>query len=233
MFPYSLSARTAAWPGRAKPLKSKRRIPRQARAGETVEPILEAAAQVLEAGGLAGFTTNAVAERAGVSIGTLYQYFADKHAMLLALARAQIRRGLAAIAMALRGDPLAPGEQRVRAMVRAMVNAFGGRQRARTGGDRGGPGAGRVVRDDAADLAFIAAVRRRAAPALTPRAGVRAVARADGHHPRRRGGRAAVLQEQAPSRTRWCAWWWPTIPPSPQPDGHRSPWPPLLRRRKR
>jgi len=48
--------------------------------------ILEAAAQVLEAGGLAGFTTNAVAERAGVSIGTLYQYFSDKGAVLRALA---------------------------------------------------------------------------------------------------------------------------------------------------
>ena len=109
----------------------KRRTPRQARAGETVSAILEAAAQVLEAGGLAGFTTNAVAERAGVSIGTLYQYFADKQALLRALAEREIRRALVAIATALRGDPLAPGEQRVRAMVRAMVNAFGGRQRAR------------------------------------------------------------------------------------------------------
>ena len=109
----------------------KRRIPRQTRAGQTVSAILEAAAQVLEAGGLAGFTTNAVAERAGVSIGTLYQYFADKQALLRALADREIRRTLAAIAVALRGDPLAPGEQRVRAMVRALVNAFSGRQRAR------------------------------------------------------------------------------------------------------
>ena len=60
----------------------KRRIPRQARAAETVAAIIEGAAQILEAGGLAAFTTNAVAERAGVSIGTLYQYFADKNALL-------------------------------------------------------------------------------------------------------------------------------------------------------
>lgn len=108
-----------------------RRIPRQARAEETVSAILEAAAQVLEAGGLAAFTTNAVAERAGVSIGTLYQYFADKQALLRALAERELRRTLTAVASALRGDPQAPGEQRVRAMVRALVNAFSGRQRAR------------------------------------------------------------------------------------------------------
>jgi len=109
----------------------KRRIPRQTRSEETVSAILEAAAQVLEVGGLEGFTTNAVAERAGVSIGTLYQYFADKQALLRALAEREIRRALTAIGTALRGDPQAPGEQRARAMVRALVNAFSGRQRAR------------------------------------------------------------------------------------------------------
>ena len=107
----------------------KRRIPRQARAGETVELILEATAQILEAGGLPAFTTNAVAERAGVSIGTLYQYFADKNEILLALARQQMAIGLADIGRALQGDPSVEG--RVRAVVQAMVNAFGGRHRAR------------------------------------------------------------------------------------------------------
>jgi AcrR family transcriptional regulator len=116
---------------RSQPVGSKRRIPRQSRAGETVAAILEAAAQVLEAGGLAAFTTNAVAERAGVSIGTLYQYFADKQALLRALAERELKRTLAAVAAALRGDPQASGEQRVRAMIRALVNAFRGRLRAR------------------------------------------------------------------------------------------------------
>jgi AcrR family transcriptional regulator len=96
-----------------------------------VAAIVEAAAQVLEGGGLAGFTTNAVAERAGVSIGTLYQYFADKQALLRALAESEIQRTLTAVATALRGDSQTSGEQRVRAMVRALVNAFSGRQRAR------------------------------------------------------------------------------------------------------
>jgi AcrR family transcriptional regulator len=110
-------------------LEVKRRIPRQARSAETVALILEATAQVLEAGDLPAFTTNSVAERAGVSIGTLYQYFADKNEILLALARQQMAIGLADIGRALQGDPSVEG--RVRAVVQAMVNAFGGRHRAR------------------------------------------------------------------------------------------------------
>jgi AcrR family transcriptional regulator len=115
----------------AQAITNKRRIPRQNRAEETVAAILEASAQLLEAGGLAAFTTNAVAERAGVSIGTLYQYFADKQALLRAIAEREMRTTLAAVAAALRGDPQASVEARVRAMVRAIIHAFAGRQRAR------------------------------------------------------------------------------------------------------
>lgn len=63
---------------RARPRKQ----PRQARAQHTVDAIIEAAARILEDQGHGGFTTNAVAELAGVSIGTLYQYFPDKDALL-------------------------------------------------------------------------------------------------------------------------------------------------------
>lgn len=63
-----------------------RRQPRQDRALATQAAIFEAAAQILETEGEAGFNTNRVAERAGVSIGTLYQYFADKQAILVGLA---------------------------------------------------------------------------------------------------------------------------------------------------
>ena len=113
------------------PIENNRRIPHQARATETVAAILEGAAQVLEAGGLPAFTTNAVAERAGVSIGTLYQYFADKSALLRALAEREMTATLAAVAKALRSETDPSVEGRVRATVRAMVNAFRGRQRAR------------------------------------------------------------------------------------------------------
>ncbi len=64
-----------------------RRRPRQRRSKDTVAFVLEAAAQVFGERGYARTTTNHVAERAGVSIGTLYQYFPNKDALLLALAR--------------------------------------------------------------------------------------------------------------------------------------------------
>ncbi|NGO65926.1 TetR/AcrR family transcriptional regulator [Rhizobium daejeonense] len=64
-----------------------RKYPRQARSAVMVETILEAAARVLETGGLEAFNTNAVAEKAGVSIGSLYQYFPAKEALLATLIR--------------------------------------------------------------------------------------------------------------------------------------------------
>lgn len=69
----------------ATPLALKpRKQPRQARASLTVDTIFEAAIQVLLAGGLGRLTTTRVAERAGVSVGTIYQYFPNKQAMLYA-----------------------------------------------------------------------------------------------------------------------------------------------------
>ncbi|MGV8998518.1 MAG: TetR/AcrR family transcriptional regulator [Parvibaculaceae bacterium] len=62
-----------------------RKTPLQARAQATVEAIFEATIQVLLSEGLARLTTTRVAERAGVSVGTMYQYFPQKHALLFAL----------------------------------------------------------------------------------------------------------------------------------------------------
>ncbi|MFC5475797.1 TetR/AcrR family transcriptional regulator [Paraherbaspirillum soli] len=62
-----------------------RKIPTQSRSAETVNAVLEAAARILEESGFEGYTTNAVAERAGVSIGSLYQYFPGKDALTVAL----------------------------------------------------------------------------------------------------------------------------------------------------
>jgi len=59
-----------------------------------VEAVLEATLQVLVREGLPGLTTTRVAERAGVSVGTLYQYFPDKQSLLMAL---KVQYGQAAV----------------------------------------------------------------------------------------------------------------------------------------
>jgi AcrR family transcriptional regulator len=64
---------------------SPRKAPRQARSQATVKAILDAAARVLVERGYAATTTNLVAERAGVSVGSLYQYFPNKDALIAAL----------------------------------------------------------------------------------------------------------------------------------------------------
>ena len=64
---------------------SPRKAPRQGRSQATVETILAAAARVLSRESLAGFNTNRVAEVAGVSVGSVYQYFPNKAAIVVAL----------------------------------------------------------------------------------------------------------------------------------------------------
>jgi AcrR family transcriptional regulator len=64
---------------------SSRKQPKQARAVELISAILEAAVQVLASEGAQRFTTTRVAERAGVSVGSLYQYFPNKAALLFRL----------------------------------------------------------------------------------------------------------------------------------------------------
>jgi len=58
-----------------------RKLPRQARSAATVQAILQAAAHILDTEGMAACTTNAVALKAGVSIGSLYQYFPSRDAI--------------------------------------------------------------------------------------------------------------------------------------------------------
>src|SRR5580698_3835386 len=62
-----------------------RKTPRQKRSVATVGAILDAAARILEKQGFDAYSTNAVAARAGVSIGSLYQYFPGKDAITRAL----------------------------------------------------------------------------------------------------------------------------------------------------
>lgn len=69
----------------AKSQPTMRKEPRQARSRATVELMLEAGARVLSSEGWAGFSTNRIAELAGVSIGSLYQYFPDKVTLVAAI----------------------------------------------------------------------------------------------------------------------------------------------------
>jgi AcrR family transcriptional regulator len=108
-----LSPRSTA-PQRSHP----RKTPKQARARATVVAIVEAAARILESAGSDGFSTNIVAERAGVSIGTLYQYFPDKEALLWALI---VRETALLLDDAEAAKGAASGEAALAVLIRATV----------------------------------------------------------------------------------------------------------------
>lgn len=82
-----------------------RRKPVQVRAELTRERILTAAAHVFAEHGYAAGTTNRIAERARISIGSLYQYFPNKDAILVELVDAHIEAGTAAVLAALPSGP--------------------------------------------------------------------------------------------------------------------------------
>lgn len=98
---------------------SSRKAPQQARSNELVAAVLDAAIQVLEAEGAQRFTTARVAERAGVSVGSLYQYFPNKAAILFRLQSDEWRRTSALLRGILEDRTKPPG-----ARLRALVHAF-------------------------------------------------------------------------------------------------------------
>ena len=100
-----------------------RRKPRQARAQDTVEVIFEATAQILRRKGRAALNTNYIAECAGISVGTLYQYFPDKEAILIAIARRELEADHTAVMKAI-SEPAEPGADRVRLAIRALIARF-------------------------------------------------------------------------------------------------------------
>jgi AcrR family transcriptional regulator len=120
-----LTTKTRVRDGRGRPRKNTlkaRKEPGQARSQETVDVILEASARILESDGLRGFNTNAIATKAGVSIGSLYQYFPNKDSIVLAMICSYENALHDTVVKAVqdgRGKGLKP---RLRLVVRALVS---------------------------------------------------------------------------------------------------------------
>ena len=110
-----------------------RKAPVQLRAVATVETIFEATARIVENEGETALTTNRIAAEAGFSIGTLYQYFPSKEAVVLAMIQRQRDRVQSDIQALLDAGVAAhvPVRDVVRQIVRLMVKSFGGESRAR------------------------------------------------------------------------------------------------------
>src|SRR5689334_4963443 len=110
-------------PERSAAAMKPRKTPRQARSAATVEAIFEATIQILLKGGAPQLTTTRVAERTGVSVGTIYQYFPHKQALLYAVLQQHLEKVAEAIERtceSVRGQPLAVMSD---ALVKAYLDA--------------------------------------------------------------------------------------------------------------
>ena len=104
------------------PRISSRKQPQQARSAELVAAILEAAVQVLAKEGAARFTTARVADKAGVSVGSVYQYFPNKAAILFRLQSDEWRQ-TSDLLRSILEDTSRPPLERLRALVHAFVRS--------------------------------------------------------------------------------------------------------------
>jgi AcrR family transcriptional regulator len=100
-----------------------RKRPSQARSRATVDTVLEATARVLVKRGFDGLTTNLVAEAAGVSIGSLYQYFPNKAALVGALIEKHVEDITSLCLSELARVAALPMAQAIRCMVELMIRA--------------------------------------------------------------------------------------------------------------
>ncbi|MFY2559977.1 TetR family transcriptional regulator [Corallococcus terminator] len=107
---------------RRSPRISTRKEPQQARSNELVGAVLRAAIQVLAKEGAPRFTMARVAEKAGVSVGSLYQYFPNKAAVLFRL-QADEWRQMTALTRELLEDTTRPPLARLRALVHTFVQS--------------------------------------------------------------------------------------------------------------
>jgi AcrR family transcriptional regulator len=101
---------------------SSRKQPKQARSTELVAAILDAAVQVLANQGVQRFTTARVAEKAGVSVGSLYQYFPNKAAILFRLQSDEWRQ-TSELMRGILEDTDEPPRERLRSLVHAFIRS--------------------------------------------------------------------------------------------------------------
>jgi AcrR family transcriptional regulator len=99
-----------------------RREPRQQRSRQTVDDVLEAVQLVVKRHGSHAVTTNRIAEAAGVSIGSLYQYFPDKLAIFAALHERHVNDVRQVIEQTTAGYASAPLEDFTRELIEGLVN---------------------------------------------------------------------------------------------------------------
>jgi AcrR family transcriptional regulator len=104
-----------------------RKTPLQARSTVTVEAISEATIQVLLSHGADRLTTTRVAQRAGVSVGTLYQYYPHKRSLLFAVLENHLCHVVATVEVACESARHKPLAEMIREMVEAFVDAKMGR----------------------------------------------------------------------------------------------------------
>jgi AcrR family transcriptional regulator len=112
-------------PSRRTPIEKPRKQPVQARSTVTVDAILDAAIQVLIAEGKERLTTTRVALRAGVSVGTLYQYFPDKRSLL----QTTLRRKLTLVTGAIEEACLEHRGKSLCTILEGVAAAFWGKMR--------------------------------------------------------------------------------------------------------
>jgi AcrR family transcriptional regulator len=105
----------------SQPSLNPRKSPRQGRSIATVDAIFEATIQVLMGDGLMRLTTTRVAHRAGVSVGTLYQYFPNKEALLFAVLERHLAMLADAIETACGKTPCATKDKIAETVVKAYL----------------------------------------------------------------------------------------------------------------
>ena len=113
-----------------KTARIQRRTPQRAGSRETVDVIFEATARILASDGRPGLNTNRIAEVAGISVGSLYGYFPNKEAILLAMARRELDHVRDRVLTALTRGASADAHP-VRRAIRALIKGYGTRSKVR------------------------------------------------------------------------------------------------------